>query len=128
MKASGRRSAADLHAVGFIPAIEPTRKLQVGEREAWLRVMAAWPHSHWVASDAELLTQYVAACEAFEIARKQADYGLMGRMGRLVLVFATKLRLTPQSRSTADKTAVEAKRGKQNEAAANHLLGGFARN
>ena len=79
-------------------------------------------------SDAELLTQYVAACVAFELARKEAKFTAMTMMGRLALVYATKLRITPQSRTAADKAQVEAKRGRQNEAGADRLLGGIARN
>jgi hypothetical protein len=127
-KSQGRRSLADLVAPGFIPTIEPTRKLDAGERAVWLRVLAAWPDNRWVISDAELLTHYCAVCAAFETARKNADFNAMAMMGRLCLTYATKMRLTPQSRSTADKTQVEAKRGRQNMASADRLLGGIARN
>jgi hypothetical protein len=123
-KTSGRRSAADLAAGSFIPAIEPTRKLSVAERRVWDRAMRSWPREHWIESDADPLTQYCAVNVKFEDATKTGDLPGMERAGRLALSYATKLRLTPQSRYDHKGTHTEAKRGRENVAAADRLLGG----
>lgn len=123
-KNSGRRSLDDIHAAEFNPEIAPTRKLLAGEKEIWARVMNSWPKNHWIHSDAEILTQYCAACLAFDGARKDRDLPSMERAGRLCLSYATKLRITPQSRYDHKGTATEAKRGQENQAADDRLLGG----
>src|SRR5690606_31856431 len=115
-KNSGRRSAADLNAAVFLTKLNPTRKLCEFEQGVWDRVMGAWPADHWIQSDSELLTQYCAACKAFEQARKKELLPEMDKAGRLSLSYATKLRITPQSRYDHKGTHTEAKRGRQNEA------------
>src|SRR5262245_2748639 len=120
---SGRRSAADDSAAKFIPTIQPTRKLSAAELAVWKRVISAWPLTHWSGSDAEVLTQYCSACEWFEKARRSHDYSNMEKAGRLCLSYATRLRLTPQARYSAHVADRQAERGKDNEAAADRLLG-----
>ena len=88
--------------------------------------MGAWPKNHWIASDAEILTQYCAACEWFEKARRGHDPGAMDKAGRLCLSYATKLRLTPQARYIPQTAGRESQHGLENEAAADRLLGGSA--
>lgn len=87
-------------------------------------MVSAWPASHWIASDSEILTQYCAVCTVFDAAHRRDDLSAMEKAGRLALSYATKLRLTPQSRYDHKGTHVEAERGRENEAAADRLLGG----
>jgi len=87
------------------------------------RVVGAWPLGHWIASDADLLTQYCTAAELFEKARRRHDHLALDKAGRLRLTYATKLRLTPQSRYHQGMAEREAERGKENAAAAGRLLG-----
>jgi hypothetical protein len=124
-KNSGRRSQADKYAARFVGTIEPTRKLSAGEQKVWARVLRAWPASQWVGSDSELLTQYCAACVAFDEACRKENLSAMDRAGRLALSYATKLRITPQSRYDARAAGRHAEHGKSNEAAAERLLGGI---
>lgn len=123
-KNSGRRSLDDLNAPEYAGEIEPTRKLLAEEKEIWARAINSWPKNHWILSDSEILTQYCAACAAFERARKEKDLSAMERAGRLCLSYATKLRITPQSRYDHKGTYTEAKRGQENQAADDRLLGG----
>jgi hypothetical protein len=110
MKAAGRRSAADIAAARLLAVgIEPTRELTKPEQKTWLRVLSSWPPDHFIPSDAELLTQYVAIVAAFDAARIAGDSKAMAAMGRLALSYTTKLRCTPQSRydeRTAGRTAI----------------------
>lgn len=123
-KNQGRRSLADLSAAALVVALEPSRKLAAAEQKSWDRVVKAWPADHFIASDMELLTQYCAACAAFELARKGRDLASMDRAGRLTLSYATKLRITPQSRYDEKSASTQAGRGKANAPAANRLIGG----
>lgn len=124
-KNSGRRSGADLMAAKFNAEISPTRRISADERSVWDAVVSAWPKNHWIRSDAEILTQYCAGCIAFERMRRKEDLAGMERAGRLCLSYATKLRITPQSRYDHKGTHVEAKRGQENQAADDRLLGGI---
>lgn len=123
-KSQGLKSTADLAAAKFVSSVEPVRKLSAAERHVWDRVMVSWPKDRWIVSDAEILTQYCAACVAFEVSRKADNLPAMDRAGRLSLLYATKLRLTPLSRYDYKGTQVQAEKGRDNEAAADRLLGG----
>ena len=125
-KSSGRRSAADLAAPTFVGGLQPTRKLTAAEQRVWDRAMNAWPREHWIGSDADPLTQYCAVNVQFDEATNDGDLSRMEKAGRLSLSYATKLRLTPQSRYDHKGVDTEAKRGRGNEAAADRLLGGEA--
>jgi hypothetical protein len=125
-KHSGRRSLADLNAAEFHVAIQPVRKLSAYENQVWQRVTGAWPVDHWITSDADLLTQYCSACEIVENARKSGEIDRMEKMARLVLSYATRLRITPQTRYDSRANAREANHGRENEAATSRLLGGSA--
>lgn len=125
-KSGGRRSLADLNAKQFQSFIQPTRKLSAFEGDVWERVVSAWPADHWIKSDADILTQYCAACYLFEGCRVEGDLAGMDKSGRLTLSYATKLRITPQSRYDTRVASTEAKRGMENEAASDRLLGGNA--
>ena len=87
-------------------------------------MIASWPKAHWIQSDAEILTQYCATCVAFDNAQKREDLSQMEKAGRLVLSYATKLRLTPQSRYDHKGVHTQSEKGRENEASADRLLGG----
>ena len=70
------------------------------------------------------MTQYSAFCVTFEKARKDKDLAAMEKAGRLVLSYATKLRITPQSRYDTQAAGREASRGRANEPASMRLIGG----
>lgn len=125
-KGSGRRSTADINAAQFQSFLEPVRELGTDERAVWDRVVSAWPANHFIKSDAEILTQYCAVCIIFDTARVAGDFPVMEKAGRLLLTYATKLRITPQSRYNPQTVNTVAKRGRENEAAADRLLGGSA--
>jgi hypothetical protein len=125
-KYSGRRSLADLNSAEFISVIQPIRTLKADELAAWNVVMASWPHDHWIGSDAELLTQYCGLCVLFDKLLAEGDVPALDKLGRLILSYATKMRITPQSRYDEKTVARRAEHGRENEASANRLLGGSA--
>jgi hypothetical protein len=125
-KNSGRRSAADLAAKTFVSVIVPTRKLSAAEQRVWDRVMQSWPANHWIGSDSDILTDYCSAFVMAGDAARKGDASAMDKAGRLALSYATKLRLTPQSRYDHKGTHTEATRGRENDAADDRLLGGTA--
>lgn len=125
-KQSGRRSLADLNAAKFSVAIQPTRTLSEAETEVWSRAIGSWPADHWIKSDSDLLTQYCAVCVLVEKSRKSGEIDRMEKLGRLALSYATRLRMTPQSRYDGRATAREAVRGQDNAAIEDALLGGGA--
>lgn len=115
---------ADLNAAEFIQPIQPTRRITKQESAVWNRVTSAWPKDHWIASDAELLTHYCAICVHLDRFMKAGDTSNIDRLAKLVLQYATKLRITPQSRYNTQMAGREAERGRDNEAADDALLGG----
>ncbi len=123
-KQSGRRSLADLNAAQFITRIQPTRALSADETDVWCRILESWPDKHWAASDADLLTNYCATCVLIEKARKSGNIDRMEKLCRLQMSYATRLRITPQSRYDARATARHANEGMENDAADDALLGG----
>jgi hypothetical protein len=127
-KRSGKRSAADLAAPAYLPTIRPTRKLSATENAAWAEVIGAWPADHWIGSDARLLTQYCAFCAQLEEAIERGDPTGAGQLARVVMAYATKLRITPQSRYEPRTAARAASHGLENAAAddADGILGGLA--
>jgi hypothetical protein len=125
-KQSGRRSLADLNAAQFSVAIQPTRTLSEAEMDVWCRATESWPSSHWVRSDADLLTQYCSVCALMEKARKSGEIDRMEKLGRLVLSYATRLRMTPQSRYDGRATARDAEHGRETDAASSERLLGDA--
>ena len=115
-----------MNAAEFSVALQPVRKLSAYEKQVWGRAMGAWPDDHWIASDADLLTQYCYVCEVIDEARKAGEIDRLEKMARLALSYATRLRITPQSRYDARAAGREANHGRENEVAANRLLGGSA--
>jgi hypothetical protein len=128
MKRSGRRSAADLAAPAYQPTIRPTRNINAVENAAWAEVIGAWPPDHWIGSDARLLTQYCAFCAQLETALEHGAEALAGQLARVVMAYATKLRITPQSRYHKATAGTAAAHGRENTAAIDDdgLLGGAA--
>jgi hypothetical protein len=113
-KASGRRSAADKAAAAVLAKkLEPTWPLDAAEMKIWRAAIASCPPGHFVLSDAPLLTQYATIVRVFEQARRDRELGIMEKFGRLMLGFATKLRLCPHSRYDAHAAARAAKNGSE---------------
>jgi hypothetical protein len=125
-KAGGRRSLADLNAATFTPEIQPTRALSSAEAKVWRRAISSWPPEHWIGSDADLLTQYVAINCLLDAAFEERDLAAADKLGKLVLAYARSLRITNQSRFDARAAARAADRGREGEAANDRLLGGSA--
>jgi hypothetical protein len=125
-KSRGRRSLADLNAAEFTPTIQPTRTLSKEESAVWNRAVGSWPEDHWIASDADLLTQYCCVSVLLELAFKNRDLASADKLGKLVLAFTRALRLTCQSRYDPRGAGREAIRGGEVEAGADRLLGGRA--
>jgi hypothetical protein len=94
-KKSGRRSAADLIAAQIHAGLEPMRPLTGLEQIYWDRVLSSVDRRHFIGLDAILLAQFVEACAVYS---RAADAKEMESLGRLILAYATKLRLTPQTR------------------------------
>jgi hypothetical protein len=124
-KHSGRRSLADLNSAQFISVIQPTRTLNATEQGVWEGVITSWPSDYWIGSDAELLTQYSRLCALFDVMVSAGEVGALDKCGRLILSYATKLRITPQSRYDEKTVARRAESGKENQAS-ERLLGGDA--
>ena len=124
-KRSGKRSAEDLVAPRFVAAICPTRKLNAAEAAVWAEVTDAWPTDHWIGSDARLLAQYCAFCVQLEEALAEGSVALANQIARVVMAYATKLRITPQSRCQAVTAARAAEHGRENEAGDDRLLQGI---
>lgn len=122
-KGSGRRSDADRRAARLVVRVEPTRKLNTAEKKTWDRVVGSVSPDHFTTGDAVLLEQYCAAVDSFEKARKKGDQKSMEAMGRLTLSYATRLRLSPQTRYDARAAARNAERGRAN-AVDDRLIGG----
>jgi hypothetical protein len=123
-KAAGRRSAADRVKPRDAP-IRPARKLSPAERKVWRRIMDAWPPSHFVASDADALGAYCAACVAFEAVLPTGDLDLMGKAARMMAMLGTKLRIMPQSRTHRHAAGTAADAGRDQAPARKPLLGGM---
>lgn len=122
-KGSGRRSDADNRAARLVPELKATRKLTAAEKKVWDKVVASVSPDHFSAGDAVLLEQYVAGVVAFDKARQDEDHKAMESLGRLVLSYATKLRLTPQSRYDARAAARSMDQGRKGSVD-DRLIGG----
>ena len=121
-KQQGRRSLADLNAAQFISVIQPTRTLSAAEMKVWHRAVSSFDSSHWVDSDADLLTAYCSAVVWQESLRKDGDIHGFEKLSRVAMAYATKLRMMPQSRYGNRAAAADAELGRENEAAEDNLL------
>jgi hypothetical protein len=122
-KGSGRRSNADRKAAKLVTHMQPTRELSELERAIWDCVVGSVSSNHFSGSDVFLLEQYCACLDAFETGRQAADSKAMEAMGRLSLSYATRLRITPQSRYDARAAARSVERGRSG-AIDDDLIGG----
>lgn len=114
-----RKSTASLSVVSISPRdarLAAPKSLTTRQRELWLAITAAKP-SDWFTVDAQsLLVGYVKSISCYEILSVKVEatesvegvslldldklYSMQERQARLMQSFATKLRLTPQSRYT----------------------------
>jgi hypothetical protein len=103
----GRKSAAQLAAPrinGGPPRLEPPEFLSEAERKLFLELTEACAPEHFVRSDLPLLTAFVQAVELSRSAIRRAgdDPATLqqwDRATKMVGMLATRLRLSPQSRS-----------------------------
>jgi hypothetical protein len=123
-----KKSAASLSVVAVKPKdarLSPPSFLTVRQKELWLKVAAAKP-AGWFTEDCEaLLVGYVKAIASHEIISARIDalesgeqsmelkdenrlYAMQERQARLVQSFATKMRLTNQSRYQNSTATVKA--------------------
>ena len=103
----GRRSAAQLSAPpinGGQPRLEPPEFLSEAERSLFLELTQACAAEHFVRSDLPLLTSFVQAVQLSRSAIRRAGEDSAAlqqwdRATKMVGMLATRLRLSPQSRS-----------------------------
>jgi phage terminase small subunit len=103
----GRKSAAQLAAPpinGGQPRLEPPEFLSETERKLFVELIEACAPEHFVRSDLPLLTAFVQAIELSRSAiRRVGDdptaLQTWERAVKVVATLATRLRLSPQSRS-----------------------------
>jgi hypothetical protein len=126
-----KKSSASLTVVPSKPAIDsrltPPVGLTVRQKELWEVIISSKPASWFDAANSALLSGYVKSIASHEILTSQSDameatwgegdidlktlnrlHIMIERQSRLIQTFATKLRLTQQSRYTAAKAAVAA--------------------
>ena len=103
MRQRGRRSAANLATPrinGEPPRLNPPAHLSVGERALFEELIAACDPAHFRESDQPLLSSYVqATLIARDAARDPDKIMLWERAVRMQATLATRLRLSPQSRT-----------------------------
>lgn len=126
-----KKSAASLSVVPAIPAkdqrLSPPAFLSDRQRELWIEIVASRPANWFTVDMQSLLVGYVKAITSHELLSRRVDlmeqcceplqlkdedklYGMVERQARLIQTFATKMRLTQQSRYTAATAAVVAGR------------------
>jgi phage terminase small subunit len=113
MGSRGRRSANDLAVIPIRPDIVPLQapaNLTAKARKIFREALANAPRGHFSASDVQLLATYATATAIANDLAKQAQKNpamvlAWSRAVRAQIAVATKLRLTPHSRSHAITTA-----------------------
>ena len=103
----GRKSAAQLSMPplnGGPPRLDPPEFLSEPERKLFLELTEACSPGHFVRSDLPLLTAFVQATELSRSAIRRAGddpaaLGQWDRATKMIGMLATRLRLSPQSRS-----------------------------
>lgn len=122
-----KRSAASLSVVPPKPAavLTPPSTFTARQKELWKEIVLARPASWFDNSNAPLLVGYVKAIVSHEILSTRSDaieatltdadlkllnrvHGMIERQAKLIQTFATKLRLTQQSRYTPAAAATAA--------------------
>ena len=123
----GRKSAASLSVVpkGIVTVLSAPKSLTARQAVIWREIVLARPASWFDPSNAPLLVGYVNAISSHEVLAKRSDtiettladadlkllnrvHGMMERQAKLIQTFATKLRLTQQSRYTPAAAATAA--------------------
>jgi hypothetical protein len=128
-----KKSSASLTVVPSKPPVDvrlsPPESLTVRQKELWEGIILSKPASWFDHSNSALLVGYVKSIASHETLALRSDvieatldqrdadlktlnrlHAMIDRQARLIQTFATKLRLTQQSRYTAAKAAVAAGR------------------
>ena len=124
-----KKSSASLSIVppAVATLLSPPKSLTARQKELWKVITLSKPASWFDQSNAPLLSGYVKAIASHEFLGAQSDtieatladgagnlktlnrlHAMIERQARLIQTFATKLRLTQQSRYTAATAAVAA--------------------
>ena len=122
-----KKSSASLSVVppGVATVLSPSKSLTARQKELWEEIVLSKPASWFDQSTAPLLSGYVKAIASHETLASRSDvieatladgdlktlnriHAMIERQARLIQTFATKLRLTQQSRYTAATAAVVA--------------------
>ncbi|SFN32525.1 hypothetical protein SAMN05216386_0485 [Nitrosospira briensis] len=121
-----KKSSASLTVVppGVATLLSPPKSLTTRQKELWKEIVLSKPASWFDPSTAPLLSGYVKAIASHEALALRSDaieatlddggdlktlnriHAMIERQARLIQTFATKLRLTQQSRYTAATAAV----------------------
>src|SRR5215217_4377565 len=121
-----KKSSASLSVVppSVATVLAPPKLLTARQKELWKEITLSKPASWFDHSNAPLLSGYVKAIASHEFLASQSDaieatladggdlktlnriHAMIERQARLIQTFATKLRLTQQSRYTAATAAV----------------------
>ena len=123
----GKKSAASLSVVPAKPAtvLAPPSSFSARQKELWKEIVLARPASWFDGSNSSLLVGYVKAIASHETLAVRSDaieatltdtdlkllnrvHGMIERQAKLIQTFATKLRLTQQSRYTPAAAATAA--------------------
>jgi hypothetical protein len=124
-----KKSSASLSIVtpGVATVLAPPKSLTVRQNELWKEIVLSKPESWFDRLTAPLLSGYVKAIASHEFLASRSDaieatvadgdlktlngiHAMIERQARLIQTFATKLRLTQQSRYTAATAAVVSRR------------------
>ncbi|PTR14473.1 hypothetical protein C8R31_106146 [Nitrosospira sp. Nsp2] len=122
-----KKSSASLSVVppSVATVLAPSKSLTARQKELWKEITLSKPASWFDHSNAPLLSGYVKAIASHETLASRSDaieatladgdgdlktlnriHAMIERQARLIQTFATKLRLTQQSRYTAATAAV----------------------
>jgi hypothetical protein len=104
----------------------PPKSFTVRQKEIWKQIINSKPVDWFNAANLPLLTGYINSITSYESLSRRVDaleagehmdlvdenrlYSMQERQARLMQSFATKIRLTQQSRYTPDKAGVHAGR------------------
>ena len=125
-----KKSAASLAVVAVKPKdarLAPPGTLTAKQRELWLEIVASKPADWFTADVKSLLVGYVKAIASHDSLSARVDvmernpgemeirdedrlYAMLERQARLIQSFATKMRLTNQSRYQNSTAAVKSSR------------------
>lgn len=103
----GRASSADLGVIAFpsrVKTLEPGRDLNASEARLFREIITSLPPDYFIKSDAPMFSAYIqAACLSRQLGKRVAKEPHLApaweRATRVMSILATKLRLTPRSRT-----------------------------